>query len=64
LQRHFESRRSKTYFDTSSKGKKNSSSKLQKAKEKDFLNFNCIEKEIIYEKGIGRFVVGEINMVV
>lgn len=62
LQSHFESRRNKIYFDTCSKGKKNTSSKLQKAKEKVFLNFNCIEKKIMYEKGVGLLVTGEINM--
>lgn len=51
----------RSFFDTCSKGKKNSSSKLQKAKEKMFLNFNCVEK-IMYEKGIGHFVIDEINM--
>lgn len=43
------------------KVRKNSSSKHQKAKEKMFLNFNGIEK-IMYEKGIGLFVVDDINI--
>lgn len=61
MQSHFECRRNKIYFDTCSKGKKNSSSKLQKAKERMFLNFNGIEK-IMHEEGIGLFVIDEINM--
>lgn len=62
MQSHFESRTNDIYFDTCSKGKKNSSSKPQKAKAKDFFKFNCIEKKIMHEKGIGLFVIGETNM--
>lgn len=50
---HLERRRNKICFDTCSKGKKKSSSKLWEAKEKVFLNFNGVEKEITYGKGRG-----------
>lgn len=59
---HLERRRNKVYFDTCSKGKQKSFSKLWKAKEKVFLNFNSIEKEITYGEGSGLCVMGEINM--